>query len=228
MARTAILFLDRNDTPGVDEQAARIGAMLAPFKGRPVVVRLLDVGADKPMPFLQAAPEINPALGVRGVRALLRHRDFLVAHLQAILRAGAGHDLRVMVPMVSVPEEMQAVRDQLAEICAAQAQQMPLLGVMIEVPAAAIRMQDLVQLSDFFSIGTNDLTQYVFAAERGNRELAAFGDAGHAAILDLYGASRQGRAGGRFRSAARPQEILRSRGVCSMPASGDSRWVLRG
>lgn len=187
LARTEILFLDRTDAPGEEEQTARIAAMLAPFKGRPVVVRLVDAGADKPVPFLKLAPEINPALGVRGIRALLKHKDFFTAHLRAILRAGVGHDLRVMVPMVAVSGEMRAARELLCALCTAQAMPMPLLGAMIEVPAAAIRIQDLVQLSDFFSIGTNDLTQYVFAAERGNQDLNGLVDVDHAAILDLCG-----------------------------------------
>jgi phosphocarrier protein FPr len=196
LMRTEILFLGRADVPSEDEQAARFAAVLAPFKGRPVVVRVLDAGTDKPVPFLHLAPEINPALGVRGIRALLNHKDFFAAHLRAILRAGVGHDLRIMVPMVAVPEEMRAVRELLTGICAAQATQIPLLGAMIEVPAAAIRVQDLVEISDFFSIGTNDLTQYVFAAERGNRDLNALVDASHAAILDLC-AGIVARAGGR-------------------------------
>jgi phosphocarrier protein FPr len=185
LARTEILFLDRADAPTEDEQAARIAAMLAPFKGRPVVVRALDAGADKPVPFLQLAPEANPALGIRGIRALLKHQDFFVSHLRAILRAGAGHDLRIMIPMVTIPEEMQATRALLTAAASELGVEMPRLGAMIEVPAAAIRIQDFCAVSDFFSIGTNDLTQYVFAAERGVAGLEHLADSGASAILDL-------------------------------------------
>jgi phosphocarrier protein FPr len=185
LARTEILFLDRADAPTEDEQTARIAAMLAPFKGRPVTVRALDAGADKPVPFLNLPPEANPALGIRGIRALLRHQDFFATHLRAILRAGAGHDLRIMIPMVTVPDEMQATRALLTAAANDLGLAVPRLGAMIEVPAAAIRIQDFVPVSDFFSIGTNDLTQYVFAAERGVAGLENLADAGASAILDL-------------------------------------------
>jgi multiphosphoryl transfer protein len=196
LARTEILFLDRAEAPSSDEQAARIAAMIGPFAGRPVVVRALDAGADKPVPFLRLADESNPALGVRGIRALLRRKDFFAAHLRAIMRAGEGHDLRIMIPMVASLEEMLATRELLAGICRELAVNPPPVGAMIEVPAAAIRVQDLTEVCDFFSIGTNDLTQYVFAAERGNQALADFADAGHPAILDLC-SDIVARAGGR-------------------------------
>jgi phosphocarrier protein FPr len=185
LARTEILFLDRADAPSEDEQAARIAAMLAPFKGRPVTVRAVDAGADKPVPFLQLSPEANPALGIRGIRALLKHQDFFAAHLRATLRAGAGHDLRIMIPMVTTPEEMQATRTLLTAAAAELGVPVPRLGAMIEVPAAAIRIQDFCAVCDFFSIGTNDLTQYVFAAERGVAGLEHLADSGAPAILDL-------------------------------------------
>ena len=185
LARTEMLFLDRLDCPAEAEQAARIGAMLAPFKGKPVTVRLLDAGADKPVPFLHLAPEANPALGVRGVRALLKHPEFCAAHLRAILRAGVGHDLRVMVPMVTLPEEMQTIRQFLQAACRETSMPCPPLGAMVEVPAAALTIPALVPVCDFFSIGTNDLTQYTLAAERGHQELAAFADPAHEAVIGL-------------------------------------------
>ncbi|HTQ71687.1 MAG TPA: dihydroxyacetone kinase phosphoryl donor subunit DhaM [Acidocella sp.] len=185
LARTEMLFLDRMDCPTEDEQAVRIAAMLAPFKGRPVTVRLLDAGADKPVPFLHLAAEANPALGVRGVRALLTHPDFCAAHLRAVLRAGIGHDLRVMVPMVTFPEEMQAVRHMLDAACLDTGQPRPWLGAMVEVPAAALTIPALVPVCDFFSIGTNDLTQYTLAAERGHPALASFADPANGAVIGL-------------------------------------------
>jgi multiphosphoryl transfer protein len=185
LARTEILFLDRRDAPDEAEQGSRIAALLSPFRGRPVIVRVLDAGADKPMPFLALDPEDNPALGVRGLRAMLRRPAFFHTHLRAILRAGAGHDLRIMLPMVTVAEEMRQARAILAAACATLDAPVPPLGAMIEVPAAALRIGDLVPVADFFSIGTNDLTQYVMAAERGCRDLAPFADAAQAAVIDL-------------------------------------------
>ncbi len=185
LARTEMLFLDRLDCPTEEEQATRIGAMLAPFKGRPVTVRLLDAGADKPVPFLHLASEENPALGVRGVRALLKHPEFCAAHLRAILRAGVGHDLRVMVPMITFPEEMQTIRHWLETACRENGLPCPKLGAMVEVPAAALAIPNLVPVCDFFSIGTNDLTQYTLAAERGHRELAAFADPANETVIGL-------------------------------------------
>ncbi|ACI52084.1 phosphocarrier, HPr family [Gluconacetobacter diazotrophicus PA1 5] len=185
LARTEILFLDRPDAPAEAEQAERIAALLAPFRGRPVVVRALDAGADKPIPFLALDPEDNPALGVRGLRALLRRPAFFRTHLRAILRAGGAHDLRIMLPMVTVAEEMRAARGILADACREAGTPIPPLGAMIEVPAAALRIEDLVAETDFFSIGTNDLTQYVMAAERGRQDFAAFADAAHPAVIDL-------------------------------------------
>lgn len=185
LARTEMLFLGRADMPGEDEQEARVGAMIAPFRGRPVVVRLLDAGADKPVPFLALASEENPALGVRGVRALLRRPDFCAAHLRALLRAGAGHDLRIMVPMVTFAAELRAIRDLLAAAARDVGCEPPPLGAMIEVPAAALTVPDLLAASDFFSIGTNDLTQYVLAADRGHKDLPGFADAGHPAVIGL-------------------------------------------
>ncbi|HTJ89015.1 MAG TPA: dihydroxyacetone kinase phosphoryl donor subunit DhaM [Acidocella sp.] len=190
LARTEMLFLGRSDAPSEAEQEARIAKMLHPFAGRPVTVRVLDAGADKPVPFLHLSPETNPALGIRGIRALLRHKDFFAAHLRAILRAGAGHDLRIMIPMVSVADEMDAARDLLAAAAREVGATIPALGAMIEVPAAAIRIQDLAPAADFFSIGTNDLTQYVFAADR--EEAAFLADPAHQAILDLCAAIVRG------------------------------------
>lgn len=185
LARTEMLFLGRTDKPGEDEQEARVAAMIAPFRGRPVVIRLLDAGADKPMPFLGLASEENPALGLRGVRALLRRPDFCAAHLRALLRAGAGHDLRIMIPMVTFAAELLAVRDLLAAAARDVDCKPPPLGAMIEVPAAALVVPDLLAASDFFSIGTNDLTQYVLAADRGHEDLPGFADAGHPAVIGL-------------------------------------------
>lgn len=185
LARTEMLFLDRADCPTEDEQAERISTILAPFKGKPVTVRVLDAGADKPVPFLKLKAEENPALGVRGVRALLQNPAFCLMHLRAILRAGQGHDLRIMVPMVTFAQEMQVIRQWLAQACQQTGLPCPALGAMVEVPAAALNIPDLVKDCDFFSIGTNDLTQYTLAAERGHPDLSVFSDPANKVVMDL-------------------------------------------
>jgi multiphosphoryl transfer protein len=185
LARTEILFLGRADAPSEAEQQARIAAMLAPFADRPVIVRVLDAGADKPIPFLELGHEENPALGVRGVRALLRRRDFFARHVRAIMRAGEGLDLRIMVPMVTTAAEMAETAALVAAVAAELHRPAPPLGAMIEVPAAALTIPDLLPVCDFFSIGTNDLSQYMLAAERGNANAGDFAGAAHPAVIEL-------------------------------------------
>ncbi|CAH2600789.1 Phosphoenolpyruvate-dihydroxyacetone phosphotransferase, subunit DhaM; DHA-specific IIA component / DHA-specific phosphocarrier protein HPr / DHA-specific EI component [Rhodovastum atsumiense] len=191
LLRTEMLFLDRADPPDEAEQAALVAAIMEPFRGRPVVVRTLDAGADKPLPWLGMAPEANPYLGVRGVRLLLARPAVFETQLRALLRAGSGLDLRIMLPMVTCAEEVTAARAALecahaALVAAGLAHAWPVpLGIMVEVPAAALEAKALAGCADFFSIGTNDLTQYVLAAERGHPALGRFADASHPAVLRL-------------------------------------------
>ena len=191
LLRTEFLFLDRREEPSEDEQTARLAAILAPMRGRPVHVRTLDAGADKPVPFLPLGEEANPYLGLRGVRATLAHPNLFSAQLRAILRAADGHDLGVMAPMVTNPQEMEAVRNLLElahrDLTAARCRHAwPVrLGMMVEVPGAALNIAAFRDLCDFYSVGTNDLTQYVLAADRGNPRLAMFHNAGHPSVLAL-------------------------------------------
>lgn len=191
LLRTEFLFLDRPAAPSEDEQASSVGAILEPMHGRPVHVRTLDAGADKPIAFLPLGHETNPYLGQRGIRATLAHPELFSTQLRALLRAGTGHDLGIMLPMVTNPEEVVAARESLEaahrDLTSANVSHAwPIrLGIMVEVPAAALRITRFSDICEFYSIGTNDLTQYVLAADRGNGKLASFHHADHPAVLAL-------------------------------------------
>jgi phosphoenolpyruvate-protein kinase (PTS system EI component) len=175
LLRTEFLFLDRTDPPTEDEQREAYEEIAAAMQGRPVIVRTLDAGADKPLPFLPMPPEDNPFLGVRGIRLGLEHTELLRTQLRAIAAAARRHPIRAMLPMVATQAELDAARALL---------EAPLeLGIMVEVPAAALAA-DTIDAA-FFSIGTNDLTQYTMAAERGNERLAPLLDGPQPAVLEL-------------------------------------------
>jgi phosphocarrier protein FPr/phosphocarrier protein len=198
LLRTEFLFLDRDAPPEEAEQTACYQAIADALEGRPLVVRLLDIGADKPARYLPAPPEENPALGVRGVRLALRRPELLATQLRAILKVRA-EGLAIMVPMVASLAELRAVRATLdaaaAEVGAAG---VPDLGVMIETPAAAMIADQLAAEASFLSIGTNDLSQYALAMDRGHPELAGEVDALEPAVLRLVAAAcRGGAAAGR-------------------------------
>jgi len=182
--RTEGLYLGRQTEPSVAEQEASYREVLAVFEGRRVVVRTLDAGADKPLAFVDMGVEENPALGVRGLRVTRRHPELLAGQLQALGQAAAstGADVRVMAPMVSTPAE---ARDFVTQ---ARAHGLAVAGAMIEVPAAALRAAHLLAEVDFVSIGTNDLAQYTFAADRMQGELADLLDPWQPALLDLIAA----------------------------------------
>jgi phosphotransferase system enzyme I (PtsI) len=187
--RTELLYLDRAAPPTVDEQAAAYAEVFAAVGTGRVVVRTLDAGADKPLPFLTADHEPNPALGVRGLRVVRRRPEVLSEQLRAVaLAAGrAAADVWVMAPMVSTPAEAAGF----ATACRAAG--LRTVGVMIEVPAAALRADALLAEVDFLSIGTNDLSQYAFAADRQCGELAELLDPWQPALLELI--ARCGAAG---------------------------------
>lgn len=182
LLRTEFCFLDRSVPPGEQEQAALYRQVLDAFGGRRVVVRVLDAGADKPLRFLPARREPNPALGLRGVRLLRRYPELLAGQLRALAVAAAdtGADLQIMAPMVADLDDalwfVTACRD---------AGLVGPVGVMIEVPAAALRAAELAAAVDFLSVGTNDLAQYAFAADRAVGAVAGFQDPWHPALLDL-------------------------------------------
>src|SRR5699024_1604362 len=181
LLRTEFLYLGREAAPTVQEQQRSYAAVFEAFARRRVVVRTLDAGADKPLGFVEHGEEPNPALGMRGLRLAQRHPDMLEQQLAAIAAARAEHDadVWVMAPMVSTPAET-------AEFTArARTHGLPVAGAMIEVPGAALRAGSVVSECDFLSIGTNDLGQYTFAADRMLGELAGLLDPWQPALLEL-------------------------------------------
>jgi phosphotransferase system enzyme I (PtsI) len=175
LMRTEFLFQGREKLPTEEEQYQIYKRMLEWAAGRPVTIRTLDAGGDKPIAGLTQSGDINPFLGVRGVRLSLRRLDIFRAQLRALARAAAAGNLKVMIPMVTVPEELDRCRA-LLELAVedlrreGQEAQMPPLGMMVEVPAAALTIEEFN--ADFFSIGSNDLIQYVAAASRDEPQLA--------------------------------------------------------
>ena len=202
LLRTEFLFLDRDVAPSEDEQLTAYQQIADALEERPLIIRTLDVGGDKPLPYLAIPHEDNPALGLRGVRTSLWRPDLLDDQLRAILRVQPARQCRIMVPMIVSIEELRAVRARLdaaaSNLGHSEAVQ---LGVMIETPAAAILADQLAAEADFFSIGSNDLTQYTLAMDRTNPLVAADVDAFNPAVLRLIAATVRG-AGAHQRQVA--------------------------
>jgi phosphocarrier protein FPr/phosphocarrier protein len=193
LLRTEFLFLDRDTPPSEDEQAAIYQAIASAMGGKPLIIRTFDVGGDKPIAYLPIPHEENPALGLRGVRAALWRSDLLTAQLGAILAVKPAGQCRIMLPMVSSLEELRAVRALLDGLSKARAMETRIpLGVMVETPASAVLAEQLAREADFFSIGTNDLTQYTLAMDRGHAQLAPQIDAFHPAVLGLIARAAEG------------------------------------
>lgn len=182
--RTEFCFLDRVDAPSIDEQVAAYRGVLAAFPGRRVVVRTLDAGSDKPLPFANADHEDNPALGVRGLRIARRSPALLDDQLRALARAAEAESavVEVMAPMVATVDEARAFAE------SARAVGLMTVGVMIETPSAALLASEMLEVVDFVSLGTNDLAQYTLAADRLLAELGELNDPWQPAVLRLIGA----------------------------------------
>jgi phosphocarrier protein FPr len=186
LLRSEFLYLERQTAPSEDEQAQIYADIAIALDGRPMILRTLDVGGDKPLPYLPMPREENPFLGIRGVRIGLERPELLRTQVRAILRAAKGHKLRMMFPMIATIDEIRSVKGLVEEERAKLSDAGEVeLGIMVEVPSAAVMARQFAREVDFFSIGTNDLTQYTLAMDRGHPKLGAKADAMNPAVLRL-------------------------------------------
>ncbi len=188
--RTEFMFMERDTPPGEEEQYAVYRSVLEAMGKKPVVIRAMDLGSDKRAPWLSLGEENNPALGLRGVRVLLEREDVLRPQLRALLRAGVVGNLKVMFPMITSGWEIDELRRKIREAQQAlEREVIPFrpfaLGIMVETPAAAVCAEELAEKVDFFSIGTNDLTQYTLAVDREAKGLERYGNPFHEAVFRM-------------------------------------------
>jgi phosphocarrier protein FPr len=214
LLRSEFLFMERRDAPTEQQQFESYQSIVeAVGPGHPIIIRTLDVGGDKPLSYLPIPKEDNPFLGERGVRVGLDRPEILRTQLRAILRAGSSGKVSVMFPMIATLSELRDVKAILAEEAANLGVGPVPCGIMVEVPATAVMAAQFAREADFFSIGTNDLTQYTLAMDRGHPKLAPQVDGLSPAVLHLIAQTVRG-----ARSAGRPVKV----GVCGGIASDPS------
>ncbi|HEY2827554.1 MAG TPA: phosphoenolpyruvate--protein phosphotransferase, partial [Pirellulales bacterium] len=188
LLRIEQLYFARPIPPTEDELFGELKSLITPLGKRPVTIRLLDIGGDKPLPYLGLPPTSNPVLGRRGVRLLLHYAQLVRTQIGAILRLAQEHSLRVLIPMVTLEDDIRRMREVFEEICTERKIiQAPEFGAMVETPAAALAIPALLQHVDFFCVGTNDLTQYTLAAARDDASVNEYFLDSHESILRLLG-----------------------------------------
>ena len=186
LLRIEELYFGRELPPSEEELFSELRSLIAPLHEKPVTIRLLDAGGDKAIPSLRLPVQSNPLLGRRGVRLLLAYPQLARTQLKTLLRLSQAQDVRILVPMVTLEREMQQVRELLVTVAhEIGIERLPLLGAMIETPAAALTVGQIAPHADFFSVGTNDLTQYSMAAGRDDTTVSEYYDDSHASILRL-------------------------------------------